>query len=105
MTTMSVATAVQTGEAVTPTDNKEAPEGAVASLICGILAFATPLVGIALGIIAIALGNKARKLPNGRMGMAGFVLGIITTATYGLALSYIIGVAIYIVASAPGTAG
>ena len=104
MTTMSVATAARPGDAVSPTNNKEAPEGAVASLICGILGFVTPLVGFVFGIIAIVLGNKARKQPNGGMGLAGFVLGIITTATYGLALTYIIGLVIYVAASAPGTA-
>ena len=97
MTTTSVATAA---EAVTPTDRQEeAPEGAVASLVLGILSLLTPFVGFVFGIIAIVLGNKARKMPNGGMGLAGFVLGIITTAGYGLFFAYLIGVAIFIAMS------
>jgi len=99
MTTRSVSTADHPGEAVTPTNANEAPEGAVASLICGILGFVTPLVGLVFGIIAIVLGNKTRRQPNGGMGMAGFVLGIITTVSYGLLFTYLIGVAIFVATS------
>jgi hypothetical protein len=96
MTTTSVAAAA---EAVTPTQRQEAPEGAVASLVCGIIGLLIPFVGFVLGIIAMVLGNKARKQPNGGMGMAGFVLGIITTVSYGLLFTYLIGVAIFVATS------
>ena len=56
--------------------------GATASLVCGILSLLIPFVGLALGIVAIIFGNKARKrLPDAEKGMAtaGFALGIAGT--------------------------
>ena len=96
MTTTSVATAAEAG---TLTEQQDVPEGAVASLVCGIIGFLIPFIGFILGIIAIVLGNKARKQPNGGMGMAGFVLGIITTVGYGVLFAYLIGVAIFVATS------
>jgi len=71
-------------ETVTPIEREELPEGAVASLVCGIIGITIPVVGFVTGIIAIVLGNKARKQPNGGVGTAGFVLGVITTVLYSL---------------------
>jgi uncharacterized membrane protein len=100
MTTTTAAIAAS--DAAIPADGQAAPEGAVASLVCGILSFIIPIIGFILAIIAIALGNNARKKPNGGMGLAGFVLGIITTVLYSLTFAYIIGVMIYIAANTPG---
>lgn len=96
MTTMNVATAAEAGSL---TEQQDVPEGAVASLVCGIIGLLIPFVGFVLGIIALVLGNKARKQPNGGMGTAGFVLGIITTVSYGLFFAYLIGVAIFVATS------
>ena len=90
-----------TTEAVTPTERKEVPKGAVASLVCGIIGVTIPVIGFIPGIIAIVLGNKSRKKPNGGMGTAGFVLGIITTVFY----SFVFSAGIYIEAIAPRATG
>jgi hypothetical protein len=93
---MNAATAAEAGSL---TEQQDVPEGAVASLVCGIIGLLIPFVGFVLGIIAMVFGNKARKQPNGGMGMAGFVLGIITTVSYGLLFTYLIGVAIFVATS------
>ena len=57
-----------------------AKSNATAALVCGILGMVIPFVGIVLAIIAIVLGNSARKrLPEAERGMAtaGWILGII----------------------------
>ena len=77
-------------------------EGATASLVLGIISLFIPVVGLGLGIIAIVLGNKARKQPNGGMGTAGFVLGIIGTVLGSIA---IIIIAVFVVATAIKSAG
>jgi len=105
MTTASVALAAHSAQAVTPTNHQEVPKGAVSSLVFGILSFFIPFIGFFLAILAIDLGNRARKKPNGGMGLAGFVMGIITTSLYGFMIVYFIGVAIFIWASVPGAAG
>ena len=66
------------------------PEGATASLVLGILSLFIPFIGLVLGIIAIVLGNKARKQPNGGLGTAGFVLGILGTVLGSIWIIYII---------------
>jgi hypothetical protein len=66
------------------------PEGATGSLVCGILSLFIPVVGLVLGIIAIVLGNRARKEPNGGLGTAGFVLGIIGTVLNAISVVWII---------------
>ncbi len=53
---------------------------ATASLVCGILGFVVPVVGIVLAIIAMVLGLSAKKrLPENERGMAsaGSVLGLV----------------------------
>jgi len=50
-----------------------------AALVCGILGFIVPFAGIVLAIVAIVLGNSARKvLPESErtVASAGFILGI-----------------------------
>ncbi len=73
-----------------PVQPPQPPEGATASLVLGILSLFIPFVGLVLGIIAIVLGNKARKQPNGGLGAAGFVLGIIGTVLGSIGVFYII---------------
>jgi len=58
---------------------------AVASLVCGILSNLMPVIGIALGIIGIVFGIRAKKeiqqsngtLTGDGMAIAGFVCGIV----------------------------
>ena len=57
---------------------------AIVALVCGIigivLAWFVPIVGIILGIVAMTMGNMAKKsLPYDQRGMAtgGFICGII----------------------------
>ncbi len=56
-----------------------ARSNSTAALVCGVLGFIIPLAGIVLAIIAIVLGNSARKrLPAAErtVASAGFTLGI-----------------------------
>lgn len=60
---------------------------ATASLVLGIISivfvmgtFYTSWIGLILGILAIILGNKARKETPGGIATAGFVCGIVGTA-------------------------
>jgi len=102
MTTVSVATADHSAQAV---NHQEVPKGAASSLVLGILSFIIPFIGFFLAILAIDLGNRARKKPNGGMGLAGFVMGIITTSLYGFMIVCFIGILIFVWASAPGATG
>ena len=57
-------------------DNRAANSAATASLVCGIIGFF--IAGLILGIIAIAQGNKAKRLGYiGGKATAGIVLGVI----------------------------
>lgn len=69
-----------------PVGSEPSTGGAVGALVCGIIAMIfcwipfVNIIGLILGIVAMVLGGKARKiLPEGKRGMAtaGFVLGII----------------------------
>ena len=55
--------------------------GAVASMVLGIVAFFTSILGVIAAIIAVILGHRARaqiQASHGRLGGAGFALaGII----------------------------
>lgn len=59
--------------------------GAVAALVCGILSFLLPFVGLVLGIVAIVLGAKARgkvrasqgTLSGEAMALVGLILGAV----------------------------
>ena len=75
---------------------KPHPPGAVASLVCGILAIilgAVPFLGIVLGIIAIIAASRARShamdkpdaYQGGGLHTAGLVTGIIGTVMSSLA--------------------
>ncbi|MGI6152683.1 MAG: DUF4190 domain-containing protein [Christensenellaceae bacterium] len=61
----------------------------IASLVCGIIGFLIPFFGIVLSIIALVLGNSARKiLPDGQRGLAtaGWICGIIGTVLWAVVL-------------------
>lgn len=61
-------------------DLSGARSSATGALVCGILGMFIPFVGIVLSIVALVLGNSAKKkLPEHERGMAtaGFVLGIV----------------------------
>ena len=87
-----------------PVQQRPPAKGATASLVLGILSLFIPVAGLILGIIAIVLGNKARKQPNGGLGTAGFVLGIIGTVLGSIWIIYII-IAIGMVATAIKSSG
>ncbi len=62
-------------------DIRSARNNATASLVCGILALVIPFIGVILAIIALVLGNSARKrLPENETSVAaaGFILGIVS---------------------------
>lgn len=60
---------------------------AIGSLVCGIisvtcflgLSIYTNVIGLILGIIAIALGNRARRAYPSGIATAGFICGIVGT--------------------------
>jgi len=62
-------------------DNRAANSAATASLACGIIGFI--VAGLILGIIAIAQGNKAKRLGYvGGKATAGIILGVIDIVTW-----------------------
>jgi hypothetical protein len=69
---------------------------AIAALVLGIGSLVIPYIGLILGIIAIVLGNQAKKAiretneEGHSMAVAGFVCGIIGTALYGLVIILLI---------------
>ena len=63
---------------------------ATASMVCGIVGLF--MAGLVLGIIAIALGSKAKKMGYaGGRATAGIVLGIIALASFVLLLLLFVG--------------
>jgi len=64
---------------------KETPGPAIASLVCGILAFFIPFFGFVLAILAIIFGVRARgivresggRLRGEGMALAGIICGIV----------------------------
>lgn len=52
----------------------------IISIVCVMGTFYTSWIGMILGILAIILGNKARKETPGGIATAGFVCGIVGTA-------------------------
>ena len=76
-----VATAPPPREDHSAADLRGARNNATAALVCGILGFFIPFIGIVLSIVAIVLGSSAKKrLPESEAGMANaaFILGIIS---------------------------
>lgn len=68
-------------QVVTGGELQSARNNATASLVCGILAFVIPFVGVILAIVALVLGNSARRrLPESERSVAsaGFILGIVS---------------------------
>ena len=66
-------------------DRSNGDEKAIASLVLGIISivsifFGLSLIGLICGIIAIILGNRARREGGGGIATAGFVCGIIGTS-------------------------
>ena len=66
-------------------DRSNGVEKAIASLVFGIISivsifFGLSLIGLICGIIAIILGNRARREGGGGIATAGFVCGIIGTS-------------------------
>ena len=84
---------------------------ATASLVLGIISivcvtgtFYTSWIGLILGILAIILGNKARKETPGGIATAGFVCGIVGTVLCALmvvACTCLFGTAVNVVNSLP----
>jgi len=86
---------------------KENAPGAVASLVCGILAIVLcwfPLAGLVLGIVAIVMANKAKaaaasnpeRFHPGGVRVGGFVCGIIGTILAGIYTIYWIVVVLFV---------
>jgi len=72
--------------------NKLGSGAATTSLVCGIVGLF--FLGIALGIIAIVQGNRAKKMGyKGGMATAGIVLGILDLAGFVLSMVCLIGLA------------
>ncbi len=86
-------------------------KGSVASMVCGIVGIVlscVPVAGLVLGIIALVLSSKSKKLINGSNGtlggkgmtIAGLVTGIIAVVFGGFYLIYYLIVVLIL-----GTAG
>lgn len=73
-------------------DRSNGDEKAIASLVLGIVSivgifFGLSLIGLICGIVAIILGNQARREGGGGIATAGFVCGIIGTSFCALILA------------------
>jgi len=74
-----------------PTGGPPPAQGqSIASLVLGILSIVIPYIGLILGIIAIVLSRRQRRMGRSGMATAGLILGIIGTAFYGLCILIII---------------
>lgn len=62
----------------------------IASLVLGILSIVIPYLGLILGIIAIVLAGKQRKIHREGLSLAGLITGIIGTAIWGFLILVII---------------
>lgn len=56
----------------------------IGSFICSLLALFIPVIGFFLAIVAIVLGSKHRKDPDGRLALAGVIIGWVVIALYAL---------------------
>ncbi len=71
-----------------------ARSNATAALVCGVLGFVIPFVGVVLAIIAVVLGGAAKKkLPDAEKAVAsaGFILGMISLIFAILSIVVIVG--------------
>lgn len=81
------------------TSRGETPGLAIASLVCGILAFFIPFFGFVLAILAIIFGVRARGmireaetgLEGENLALAGLICGIVAIATSFLWMIVILG--------------
>jgi hypothetical protein len=76
----------------------EQPSGrSVASLVLGILSIAIPYLGLIVGIVAIVLSAKQRKIRPDSYSTAGLITGIVGTVLWSLITLFLIGATIALI--------
>jgi uncharacterized paraquat-inducible protein A len=69
----------------------------VASLVLGILSIAIPYLGLIVGIVAIVLSAKQRKIRPDSYSTAGLITGIVGTVLWSLITLFLIGATIALI--------